>query len=965
MLLFGSTKRKIFMPIHHLTPSGSGSTPDMSGKRNVVLRSRWKALFLWVITIGGGLAVLGALTFTVMLAWFSRDLPDPNKLQDRDVPQSTKIYDRTGAILLYEIHGEENRTLIQIKDLPAYVPFATVSIEDKRFYTHSGIDWKGLARAVIVNTLKGQRIQGTSTLTQQFVRNAILTTERSYVRKFKEFILALQIERLYTKDQILQLYLNEIPYGSTMYGIESAAHGYFGKSAKDLSLDEAALLAALPQGPDLYNPYGAGSHGDNRDRLVGRQHYILDQMAEQGYIAREEADAAKTVDTLSKLVPKKVGDIKAPHFVNYVRQQLIETYGQRTVEQGGLKVTTSLDETLQTIAEEEVAKGVDERGKTYGFTNGGLVAIDPKNGNVLAMVGSKDFFDDEHNGQVNIAVRPRQPGSSFKPIVYAAGFLKGYTPSMTLWDVNTKFKTDLKDYEPKNYNLKENGPISARMALQGSLNIPAVKMLYLVGVGRVLDFAEELGYSTFGDRSRFGLALVLGGGEVKLLEHVHAYAAFANEGKRAPLVSILKVEDAKGVVLQEWKPEEPKEVIDRNTALTLTDVLSDNTARSFVFGTKNALTLPDRPVAAKTGTTNDYHDAWTLGYVPQLAAGVWVGNMDNTEMKRGADGSVIAAPIWQGFMRRATKDMHVESFAKPTPPDTTKPILLGTVAESPVKIDKITGKLASAFTPPELIEERMYREAHSELWYLDKDDPRGPAPTNPGDDPQFATWEAAVKDWATRTSWNATSSAPTEVDDIHTANNQPKITILAPTENQTLSTRTPLISISITAPRLITRIEGSINGIGVGTSIGNATIFNLAIPNTIPIGYHDLTITAIDDVGNRGSATVSINLTAETLPQTINISNPHGGDFISPGAFPIMVAVSVTDLSGVRSIDVFQEETQTGDTRLIASEPSPTNHDVTVKWASPPPTGNYYLYGVITMNDGTQNPGQKITVHVQ
>jgi penicillin-binding protein 1C len=953
------------MPIHHLSPSGSGSSQEPKNGKNVVLRSRWKALFLWAVTIGGGLAVLGALVFTVMLAWFSRDLPDPNKLLERAVPQSTKIFDRTGTILLYEIHGEENRTLIQIKDLPSYVPFAAVAIEDKRFYTHSGIDWKGLVRAVIVNTLKGQRIQGTSTLTQQFVRNAILTTERSYIRKFKEFILALQIERLYTKDQILQLYLNEIPYGSTMYGIESAARGYFGKPAKDLTLDEAALLSALPQGPDLYNPYGTGSHGDNRDRLVGRQRYILDQMVEQGYVSREEADAAKNVDTLAKLVPKKIGEIKAPHFVNFIRQQLVETYGQRTVEQGGLKVTTSLSPDMQAIAEEEVKKGVDERGERYGFTNGGLVAIDPKTGHVLAMVGSKDFFDEEHDGQVNVTVRPRQPGSSFKPIAYAAGFLKGYTPEMTLWDVNTKFKTELKDYEPKNYNLKENGPISARMALQGSLNIPAVKMLYLVGVGRVLDFAEELGYSTFGDRSRFGLALVLGGGEVKLLEHVHAYSAFANEGKQAPLVSILKVEDPKGAVLQEWKFEEPKEVVERNTALTLTDVLSDNNARAYIFGTKNSLTLPDRAVAAKTGTTNDYHDAWTLGYVPQLAAGVWVGNMDNTEMKRGADGSVIAAPIWQGFMRRATKDMHVESFAKPTPPDTTKPILLGKVAETSVKIDRVSGKLASPFTPPELIEERMYREAHSELWYLDKDDPRGPAPLNPGDDPQFSSWEAAVKDWAIRTSWNATSSAPTEVDDVHTIDSQPKLTILSPIANQTFSTRTPSVSVSVSAPRLVTRIEAMMNGISVGTSIGSGTTFNLNIPNTVTVGYHDLTLTAVDDVGNRGSAVVTVNLTAETLPQTIHINNPHGGDFISPGTFPVMINASVTDLSGVRSIEVFQEETQTGDTRLIASEPSPTSHDLTVKWSAPPPTGNYYLYGVMTMTDGTQNPGPKITVHVQ
>lgn len=953
------------MPIRHLRSFGVGSEePGHSGKKHR-LQPRWKTVFLWMVTIGGGLAILGALTFTILLAWYSRELPDPNKLLDRNVPQSTKIFDRTGETLLYEIHGEENRTLIQLQDLPTYVPQATVAIEDKHFYTHSGIDWKGLVRAVVVNLSKGQRIKGTSTLTQQFVRNAILTTERSYERKLKEIVLALQIERLYTKDQILQLYLNEVPYGSTMYGIESAAHGYFGKQAKDLTLDEGALLSALPQGPDLYNPYGTGSRGDNRKSLVGRQHYILDQMAEQGYVTREQAEEAKKVDTLAKLVPKKVGDIKAPHFVDYVKAQLIEKYGQVGVEQGGLKVTTSLSYDMQVIAEEEVKKGVDDRGKQYGFTNGGLAAIDPKTGHILAMVGSKDFFDEETDGQVNVTIRPRQPGSSFKPIVYAAGFLKGYTPEMTLWDVNTKFKTDLKDYEPKNYNLKENGPVSARMALQGSLNIPAVKMLYLVGVGRILDFAEQLGYSTFGDRSRFGLALVLGGGEVKLLEHVHAYSAFANEGKQASMVSILKVEDSKGEILEEWKSEDPKEVVERNVALQLTDVLSDNNARAFTFGTKNFLTLPDRAVAAKTGTTNDFHDAWTVGYTPQIAAGVWVGNMNNDEMKRGADGSVIAAPIWQAFMRRATKDMPVESFTKPAPSDTNKQILLGRAVEAKIKVDKVTGKLATAFTPPELVEERVFRDAHSELWYIDKDDPRGPAPSNPADDPQYTNWEAAVRAWAVKENWNATSTPPTETDDVHTPENQPKIVILSPSQNGTLDSRNPVISVSVTAPRLITAIEASMNGISVGSSPGSQPVFTLHIPNSVAVGYHDLTITATDDVGNRATAIVTVNLVADSAPASIYLDSPTNGSRISASSFPVTVRLVMTEPANVQGIELFQEETQTGDTRLVASESAPNGSQLNVKWNTTPPSGKYYLYGVIAAKDGSKLVGPRIMVTVE
>lgn len=934
-----------------------------SGLRGNSSQKLWKSIALWGVTLGTACLLLGGLTLTVALAWFSRDLPDPNILMGRDVPQSTKIYDRKGETLLYEIHGEENRTLIQIADLPSYVPHATVAIEDKHFYTHSGIDWTGLVRAVVVNTMRGSRIKGTSTLTQQFVRNAILTTERSYVRKFKEIVLALQIERLYTKDQILQLYLNEIPYGSTMYGIESAAYGYFGKAAKNLTLDEAALLAALPQGPDLYSPYGTGSRGDNRESLLWRQDYILTQMAEQGYITPEQAEEAKAVDTLKKLVPKRIGNIKAPHFVDYVSSQLFEKYGQRAIEQGGLKVTTSLDWDLQQIGEEEIEKGVDERGRTYGFTNGALVALDPKTGQILTMVGSKDYYD-ETWGKVNVALRPRQPGSSFKPIVYAAGFAKGYTPDMTLWDVNTIFKNEVKDYEPKNYNLNENGPISARKALQGSLNIPAVKMLYLVGVGRTLDFAERLGYTTFADRSRFGLALVLGGGEVKLLEHANAFAAFANEGQQMPLASILKVEDSKGTVLEEWQPSEGVRVVDRDVALTLSDVLSDNNARSYIFGTRNTLTLPDRPVAAKTGTTNNFHDAWTMGYIPQLAAGVWVGNNDNSAMKNKADGSVIAAPIWQAFMKRATQDMEVENFSQAKLPDTDKSILLGKSSESKAKVDKVTGKLATEFTPQELIEERTFHEAHSELWYIDKDDPRGPVPSNPGADPQFASWEAAVQAWAEKSGWNATSTAPLETDDVHTPENQPKITLLSPAANTVVESRNLNINASISSLRRITRLEASLDGLPIGSSLGDNWNFTATIPSSIQPGFHDLTVTAIDDVVNKGSVTVTLNITAEKALANVTLTSPQDGAHFTATSFPMGISVYASYIVNVKRVDIYEEDVQTGNARLIGSQNTPAQNDFQVPWNSAPAPGAYYLYALITTTDGSSLPGPKIVVKI-
>ncbi|MBM3204565.1 penicillin-binding protein [Candidatus Uhrbacteria bacterium] len=724
-------------------------------------KSAWKSIVQAFLVLAMSLVILCIFAFSILAAWVSRDLPDPNTLSTRDVPQSTKIYDRTGTHLLYELHGDARRTLIKIEEMPDTIKQATIAVEDKRFYEHHGIYWKGLIRAVIVGVINRQTPKGTSTLTQQLVKNAILLKEKSRpMRKVKEFVLALQIERQYTKDQILQMYLNEIPYGSTIYGIESASQSYFRKPAKELTIDEAALLAAIPQSPDYYSPYGTGRYGDTRVSLIRRQQYIIDLMAEQKYITQDQAREAKAVDVLKKVRPKVVTGIEAPHFVDYIQSLLIEKYGSKRAKQGGLRVFSTLDWDKQKAAEEEVSKGVDLRGKSYKFSNAALISIDPRNGQILAMVGSRDYFSKENDGQVNVTVRPRQPGSSFKPIVYAVGFMRGYLPETQLWDVETTFKTDLQNYAPKNYDLKERGPISIRQALQGSLNIPAVKMLYLAGIGRVLDFAENLGYTTLKDRSRFGLALVLGGGEVTPLEHVAAYGAFATEGIRYPTSAILKIEESGGQTLEEWQQPQGKRVMEPQIARLVSNVLSDNGARAYVFGANNALTLPDRPVAAKTGTTNNYHDAWTVGYTPSMATAVWVGNNNNAEMRRGADGSVVAAPIWQAYMKRATKLAPVEKFSPPDPPPTNKPVLRGKVVEQKIPVNRLTGKRASDVTPPQLIEERSFYEAHTILYYVDQDDPTGPPPVNPVSDPQFGTWEAAVQSWVERTGWHVSERGP-------------------------------------------------------------------------------------------------------------------------------------------------------------------------------------------------------------
>jgi len=836
--------------------------------RSIFGKGNRKTLVKTLVIAAIGLLVLGFALFAGLAAWVSRSLPDPNVLSTREVPQSTKIFDRTGQVLLYEIHGDEKRTLVKITDLPNYVKNATVAIEDRMFYEHHGIYWFGLFRAVVNSVLHQTKIQGTSTLTQQLVKNAILTNERSLTRKFKEFILSLQIERVYTKDQILQMYLNEIPYGSNIYGVESASQTYFGKSAKDLTLDEAALLASIPQAPDFYSPYGTGSRGDNRDALVGRQHRVLDDMVAQNYISQAEADAAKEVDTLKKIKSKDFGNIKSPHFVMYVKSLLSDTYGIKRVEQGGLNVITTLDWDKEQVAEQEVKNGVDANGAKYKFTNAALVSLDPKTGQILAMVGSKDFNDVENDGQVNVTLRPRQPGSSFKPIVYAVGFMRGYTPDTQLWDVNTVFKTDMQDYNPQDYDSKERGPVSIRQALQGSLNIPAVKMLYLVGVGRVLDFAETLGYTTFADRSRFGLSLVLGGGEVTPLEHANAFAAFATEGTHYPTSAILKVTDPTGSVLEEWKQPQGQSVMDPQIARTISNVLSDNNARTYVFGARNFLTLPDRPVASKTGTTNNYHDAWTVGYTPSLVTAVWVGNNNNAEMSRGADGSKVAAPIWQAYMRKAVKGMPVENFIAPNPPTTDKPALLGQVVQQKIKIDKLTGNLASDVTPPDLVVDQTYYQAHCILFYVDKDDPTGPPPTNPADDPQFNNWETAVQTWVQKSQWNATSTTvmPTVSDTAATFANAPKVTIRQPGDGATIETRQLNMDVGVESDKPIIRLEISIDGKPI-TVVSNQNQFWITIPPEVAPGVHTLTVTAVDELRNNGYASVNINLSnGDTTP---------------------------------------------------------------------------------------------------
>lgn len=601
------------------------------------------------------------LLLVVVLPIFALNLPSPDKLMERD-GYSTKIYDRNG-VLLYDIFSNQQRTPVSLSQIPENLKEATVAIEDKNFYKHEGFDIFGILRGLSRQITEG-RAQGGSTITQQLTKNVLLSSDRSVIRKIKEFVLAVQIEKKYTKDEILQMYLNEVPYGGTAVGVGAASEIYFGKPVSEVSLVEAAVLAGLPQRPTSYSPYGSDPKS-----YIGRAATVLKRMREDGDINREqEEQAVKELPDLK--FAGKGASFKAPHFVNYVRTILEERYGTSLVEQGGLKVTTSLDwelqEKAQTIVHDEI-----EKIENLHITNGAAVVVDPQTGEILIMVGSKDFNDPDYDGQVNVATSLRQPGSSIKPVTYVTGLKKGYTASTLIMDVPTVFPGGIgqPDYKPISYDGKYRGPIQVRYALANSLNIPAVKMLALVGVQEMLRTASDLGIKTLEptreNLQRFGLSVTLGGGEVRLLDLTQAYSAFANGGLKHEPISILKVEDQKGKVLEENKPDDGRKVIDPGQAFIISDILSDNEARSDVFGRTSYLVVPGRQVAVKTGTTNDLRDNWTVGWTPQVVVGVWVGNNDNSPMKKVASGVTGASPIWRKIIGEALRDKPNQPFVVP------------------------------------------------------------------------------------------------------------------------------------------------------------------------------------------------------------------------------------------------------------------------------------------------------------
>lgn len=631
-----------------------------------------------MLTAGFIFFVVSIVGTAVAFGYFARGLPSPNQLTNRQTQQSTKIYDRNGT-LLYNVFDEQNRTLVKLDKIPKDLQNATIAIEDKNFYQHEGFDVTGMirsAREIVVD----KQLQGGSTLTQQLVKKALLSDERTVTRKIKELILAVQIERRYSKEEILQIYLNEIPYGGTAWGVEAASNQYFNKHVSELSLAESAVLAGLPQSPSRYSPFGPDPKA-----YIERTKDVLRRMREDGYITKEQEE--QTIKELPDVKFAQFGQgIKAPHFSIYVKKLLEEKYGQEMVLQGGLQVTTSLDLNIQNQAQEVVNRQItSEQNKKLRVSNGATVIEDTKTGEILALVGSKDYFATDIPGNFDVATQGlRQPGSALKPFNYLTGFKEGYTPS-TMWiDEKTDFGGN---YTPGNYDDRLHGPLQTRYALANSYNIPAVKQLAVVGLNDMLKTLKDFGITTLNEPDKYGLSLTLGGGAIKLYELTNAYAILGNGGNYVEPSPILKIVDSKGKVIFEKKPTAPKQVVDPAKAYLINSILSDKTAKYQAYGTlwANRLNFQEN-IGVKTGTAELKTDNWTFAYTPSYTVGVWVGNNDNTPMHPSlASGVTGAAPIYREIMENLLKGKPIDKFVRPE----------GVVE---MEVDAVTGQKASEFS---------------------------------------------------------------------------------------------------------------------------------------------------------------------------------------------------------------------------------------------------------------------------
>lgn len=833
--------------------AGLRHKPRVSSTKIKILR--------YLVTIGFVGFFLSIFLGFAGLAYFSRDLPSPDRLTTRQIPQTTKIYSRDG-VLLYEIFGDQRRTLVQFKDTPQTLKDATVAAEDANFYTHQGFDYKGIVRAFLVTVIGktpisfliskswAEGLQGGSTITQQLVKNTLLTSERTFTRKIKEFILAIQIERTYTKDQILQMYLNEAPYGGQAWGVGAAAEMYFGKDIKDLDLAQSAFLAGMPQSPSTYSPYGT-----HPTEWKGRQTYVLYLMEKHGFITAEQEAKAKAEEL--SFVPLGQ-DIKAPHFVMYVKEQLVAEYGEKLVEQGGLKVTTTLNMKDQTIAEGEVTKQVDYLTRQgANASNAGLIAVNPKTGEILSWVGSKDYYDTKHSGNVDIITSSRQPGSSIKPIMYVTALKMGYTAATFLSDISTCFPggAGLPNYCPQDWDSKFWGPMLMRDALDNSRNIPAVKMLQMVGVSNMMSQAKEMGITTFTDPSRYGLSLTLGGGEVKPIEMAQAFSVFASLGVKHDLVSILKVEDSGGKVLEEFKPSEGTKVLDPKYAYLMDNILSDYNSRSRTFGSSLEI---GRTIAIKTGTTNDNRDAWTVGFTPSLVTAVWVGNFDNSPMN-GIMGSTGASPIWKNFMTKVLKGTAQENWERPDGIiDVTVDALSGKIPQAGKNYPTKQEIFIKGTEPTQIddfhvsVDECKQADLLATDWDKSNDNVRTV-------DYKIlkelnTVWQSGTDQWMNVHSNEGYGSPPTQKCPIQINGqnvNGPVVTIKSPVSSSIVNSDSLDINVDVYSDKTITRVEFYLDNTLVTTltSIPYSATFSFKSSDN---GDHEIEVRAYDSDGNMG-----------------------------------------------------------------------------------------------------------------
>jgi 1A family penicillin-binding protein len=817
-------------------------------------------------------AVLGLATVVffggAFLVWISTfKIPTLDSFEERKVVESTKIYDKTGEILLYDVNQDIKRTVVPFDEISRNVKNATIAIEDREFYQHHGIKPTSILRAIFANTTTLGYSQGGSTITQQVVKLSLLSREKTISRKIKEWVLALKLEKLISKDQILSLYLNEIPYGGSVYGVEEASEVFFGKKANDLTMAESAYLAALPQAPTYFSPFG-----NHKDKLEERKNLVLKEMLGNNFISKDEYEKAKSEKIVFK--PKETFGIRAPHFVFYIIEELNKKYGEDLVRDGGLRIKTTLDYKMQEEGEGIAKKYALENKTKFNAENAAFVAIDPKSGGILAMIGSRDYFDKEIEGNFNVTTAHRQPGSTFKPFVYAQAFNEGYTPETVLFDVKTQFSSECAAdnlsnespcYAPDDYDGKFRGPITLRDSLAQSINITSIKTLYLAGIKDSINLARDFGIEGLGNADQYGLTLVLGGGEVTPLEMTGAYSVFANEGVRNQYTGILEVADRVGKILESLVTK-PKEVLPRETALKISSILSDNKARAPAYGQTSFLYFPERDVAVKTGTTNDYKDAWIIGYTPSVTLGAWAGNNDNTPMEKKVAGFIVA-PMWRAFMDKILATSSVENFPLPAVDDSfdLKPALRGHFEGGiSYKIDTVSGKNATEYTPKETTKELFGGGVHSILYWLDKNNPLGPQPTNPENDRQFLHWEYGVQQWLKSSAFVVEENPrlPQGLDDVHGPLASLSFTILSPINESVYEANQKIpVTLQSRGKFPVTKAEYYVNGAYIGESTGS--VFSLT-PNEVSsiLDKNELRVVVVDSVFNKVEASVSFQVSS-------------------------------------------------------------------------------------------------------